>query len=106
MSWIGVKQCQVLLLLSILSLSCTGTIGADRAPEETGSAVTDLSVAHGDVVGPGDSREHTASPETTGDANGEPAPLPGCVACHTDKDRLYALAPPEPPGEEEESGGG
>lgn len=35
-----------------------------------------------------------------------PPQATGCVQCHTDKDRLVALAPPEPPLEEEESGGG
>ncbi len=104
-----VRQRQVLLMLSILSLSCTGIIGAGGATEETeetGSAMPDLIAADDDVVRAGDSREHTSSPETAGEMREEPAPLAGCVACHTDKDRLYALAPPEPPDEEEESGGG
>ena len=44
-------------------------------------------------------------PDLIGELPVEPQ-LNGCVRCHTDKDRLYELAPPEPPSEEEESGGG
>lgn len=39
-----------------------------------------------------------------GDGQAGPQPS-GCVLCHTDKDRLYALAPPLPPVEEESGGG-
>ncbi len=108
---------RILLAGTFLISSCTGTIGADAPADDFGAGdVGSLEVeAPPDIALPLDVMDVMSSgdlgddgrvvPEVSGDLPQGPQTT-GCIQCHTDKDRLYELAPPEPPTEEEESGGG
>lgn len=95
-----------LLALSLLWAGCSGVVGAG------GENAPPADAASGEVAvapdwGAGDlahDAEATEDAESVADLAEGPA-VSGCVSCHTDQDRLYALAPPVP-HEGEESGGG
>ncbi len=95
------------LAVGLFVAACSGVVGAGG---EAPLAAHDAAKADASSVpdwGPLEvANEAGAQDElqATPDLGNGPA-VSGCVSCHTDKDRLYALAPPVP-HEGEESGGG
>lgn len=72
----------------------------DTGPGDANTLETGLT----DVV---DANDVTGADLPSPDQNGEDvwAGIAGCVSCHTNKELLMELAPPEPPEEEERGGG-
>ena len=99
----------ILFAATFLMISCTGTVGEDAPSDDielpdVGAAETQVGTDTGFTLDSHDD-EVSSVPDVVADLHVGPQTT-GCIQCHTDKDRLFELAPPEEPSEEEESGGG